>query len=287
MAKLAGVHALADRLAPRVRKQFLAAVKTLRDRVTIDALAEAVAAGGVTARLRAEVAAWPKDLRDAAATINEVIAGTVAAEERAVLDRLRIDARFDVVNQRAVDAAVTQTEVMVRGVTEQTQQAIQAVIQRSIRDGIVTRDAAVQIRPLIGLTERQAMAVINYRFTLLAEGMSPAKVHEAAGRYAERLLRQRADMIARTETIRAGRLGRHETWRQAREAGYLPPDARARWVVTPDDRLCLLCAPMAGEEVPLGVDFDTPRGRMPGPPLHPQCRCTTVLVTPRRSRAAA
>ncbi|MGE3276735.1 MAG: phage minor head protein [Vicinamibacterales bacterium] len=284
------VHRIADRLAPEVRRQFLEAVAALTKRVTVDAIAEAVERGGALAvRLEAALADFPEDLRGTAAVVRRVADESAEAAARELEERFTLRGRFDLVNPRAVEAAETLTADLVREIGEQTRRAIRSVVARSIREGIPPRVAAREIRTLVGLTERQAMAVINYRFSLLEGGASPTAVQKAAERYAARLLRQRALLIARTETIRAGRIGRHTAWREAREAGLIPPGARKRWVVTPDDKLCPICAPLGPPdpaEAELDQPFETALGSVDGPPLHPACRCTTVLVLPRRRRAA-
>lgn len=280
----AALHAFADKLTPTVRRQFLTAVKTLQARISLDDLVEAVTRGGATLKLDAKMAGLSNDLRAAVATVNRVFDDASQREERELQQRYRLSLRFDVVNPQAVVAA-GQGARLVREVTEQTRRGLQAVVQKAITDGIAPREAARLIKPMIGLTDRQSMAVINYRFSLLEAGGSGEAVDKAARAYAEKLLGQRARTIARTETIRAGREGRQATWNQAKAEGLIPDDAVQRWVVTDDDRLCPACEPLDGEEVPLGGSF--PKGGASGPPLHPNCRCTSTLVIPRRQRAAA
>lgn len=278
------IHAFADRLRPTVRRQFLQAVRAVQDEIALDDLADAVTRGGITVKLDTKIARFSNEMRAAVATINRVFDDAQQAEERALQQRYRLTVRFDLVNPQAVTAASRGAQ-LVRDVTTQARRGVQAVITRSIRDGIAPREAARLIRPIVGLTDRQAMAVINYRFSLLEDGASGETVAKAAERYAARLQNQRALTIARTETIKAGREGRHAVWQQAKAEGLLPEETMVRWVVTDDDRLCPACEPLAGEEVPLGSSF--PKGGGDGPPLHPNCRCTSTLVIPRRSRAAA
>jgi len=282
--RAATIHAFADSLRPAVRRQFLQAVAALRETVTLDELIEAIGQGRIGVRLEAKLARLSTELRAAVATVNRIFDEAQRQTQRALDQQYRLQLRFDVVNPRALTAA-RQGARLVREVTETTRAGIQATITRSIREGIPPAEAARLIRPTIGLTERQSMAVINYRFSLLEEGATADVVARAADRYAAKLLRQRSETIARTETIRAGREGRDETWRQARAEGLLPGNVQRRWVVTDDDRLCPACEPLGGVEV--GLDEAFPHGGGDGPPLHPNCRCTTVLVIPRRVGAAA
>ncbi len=84
---------------------------------------------------------------------------------------------------------------------------------------------------------------------------------------------ERADLIARTETMIAASEGQREGWRQAVEAGELPDDMQRVWIVTPG--CCDLCDELDGERA--DIDGEYPGG-VSGPPLHPNCRCTEGLL---------
>lgn len=88
----------------------------------------------------------------------------------------------------------------------------------------------------------------------------------------------RAEVIARTETMRASNEGQQEAWDQATESGLLTGDEKQEWIVTPDDRLCPICEPMDGVQVGLDELFDVDGDQVDGPPAHPNCRCTIGLV---------
>lgn len=88
----------------------------------------------------------------------------------------------------------------------------------------------------------------------------------------------RAEVIARTETMRASNEGQIQLWDQATEAGLLTGDEKKEWIVTPDDRLCPICEPLDGVQVERDGSFDTDAGRVDNPPAHPRCRCTIGLA---------
>jgi SPP1 gp7 family putative phage head morphogenesis protein len=144
---------------------------------------------------------------------------------------------------------------------------------RSIRDGIPPLEAARLIRSVVGLDPRRAQAVANYRAELVEQGA--ANVSALVDRYAARQLRQRADVIARTEILEALNDGALESWRQAREDGFLGGNAAKEWIVTRDEKLDDECAALDGEVVPLDAQFSA---GVDGPPLHPQCRCAVAPV---------
>lgn len=85
----------------------------------------------------------------------------------------------------------------------------------------------------------------------------------------------RADVIARTETMRASNEGQAQAWSQAVDTGLLTGTEQQEWITTPDDRLCPICAPLDGVKVALSENFAPD---LEAPPAHPNCRCTTGLV---------
>lgn len=85
----------------------------------------------------------------------------------------------------------------------------------------------------------------------------------------------RAEVIARTETMRAVHEGQRQLWDQAVDKGLLPEDYKRTWITTPDDRLCPVCEPLDGEVASAeGLYADI----FDGPPAHPNCRCTEGIA---------
>ncbi len=281
------IHAIADRLRPTLKRQFIAAVKALQGRVPLEDLARSVETGTAGVRLEAALRGVPDDLRGAVATVNRVFEESARETEAALAQRFRLGTSFEIVNPLAV-AAAQGGGALITQVTAETRAAIGQIIASAIETGIPPVKAARLIRPMIGLTSRQSLAVLNYYQSLVGSGQTGDRAATAAQRYSNRLLRFRAETIARTETIDAGRAGRNAAWEGAQRQGYLPPTQMKRWVVTFDDRLCPACTWMSGQEVRLNELYKTPMGGMSkGPTLHPRCRCTERLVIVRaRPRGA-
>jgi SPP1 gp7 family putative phage head morphogenesis protein len=163
-------------------------------------------------------------------------------------------------------------------VSADTRAALRTLILTSIRAGIPPYDAARLIVGMIGLTERQARAVMSYREGLIDSGLSIARVDRATEKYAAKQLRARAETIARTEIMSALNTGAQEAAEQAHREGLLGKSPKKEWITAGDERTCPLCAPMDGVQVDLRANFDTPGGSVPGPPLHPRCRCTQAVT---------
>lgn len=281
--RAASVNAVAAKLEPVLRRRFLAAVKTMQGHVDLEALVESLrlrdAAQAMTS-LHPET--WPETLRPTAALLPRAFtqAGTVAASILA--SQLRVDVSFNLINPRAVLWARTNSARLITEVTASVQASVREIIGRAFTEGFAPREAARLIREIVGVTERQAGAVMTYQGQLLVAGRSADDAARLAARYGQQLLNQRALTIARTETITSSCQGQQELWRQAVDRGLLNPEATWRqWIVTDDDRLCeAICLPMDGQIVGLEEPFTTGDGRpamMPGQDVHPNCRCAYGL----------
>lgn len=277
------LQASLDRLEPALRRAVARALLRLQRRLSVDAIATAITTGDEF-RLRALASGLSRDLEQAAG----VLLKAFSTGQRHAVAQLPegITASLNLTNPFVIRAAEQSAAKLVTGVSTDTRNAIRLIVQRSVSGDLTVRQSAQLIKPLIGLTERQALAVIRRRFQQTKRGVPAVKAAKDAERYAARLLTQRAEMIARTEIIRASTDGQLETWSQARQQGLIGPRAGKRWMVTPDDRLCPRCAPLEGEVRPLDGTFEG----VDGPPLHPQCRCALVLVSDvktSRGRVAA
>lgn len=88
----------------------------------------------------------------------------------------------------------------------------------------------------------------------------------------------RAETIARTETMTASNEGQREAWGQAVDDGLLTGNETRVWIVTDDDRLCDECDALDGAEAELDGNFTSDTGdEYDGAPAHPNCRCTEGL----------
>lgn len=216
--------------------------------------------------------------------------------------------RFDMQNPRVAEFIRGYMFSLISGISQETQAGIRALLLNAVTQGIAPAQQARAIQPLIGLTERDARAVLNYRRALedrqyrsaldraLRDGrydrtilaairtkqpLKQAQIDAMVQRYVERSLRNRAENIARTETIRAAHAGLRESWRQAQEQGFLKIGTRQKWILATDERLCDICpqvVQMNPDGVLLGSKFLSPVGLVDGPPLHPRCRCTMGIV---------
>jgi SPP1 gp7 family putative phage head morphogenesis protein len=148
---------------------------------------------------------------------------------------------FDSTAPSAVDWVKEHAAETIKGISEDTRAQIRDLIEESFSDQFDVEDLAGEIADIIGDDAR-------------------------------------AEVIARTEVMRASNAGQIEAWDQATEAGLLTGNESKEWIVTPDDRLCPICEPMDGVQVGLDEMFDVDGDQVDEPPAHPNCRCTIGLV---------
>jgi len=118
----------------------------------------------------------------------------------------------------------------------------------------------------------------------IAEGKAPDKemVNRIAGRYADRLLALRGEMLSRTETMTALSKSRDDAMKQAILSGKVDPMfITKRWRSAGDNRVRHTHRALNNEEVGFYQSFQSPSGatlRFPGDPEAPisetsGCRC--------------
>lgn len=273
------LHRIADALEPQVRTAFLRAVRMVQAKLDIVNLEEALTRGTLdrSALWQALESELDSALR---APLREALLGGASVADR----RLPTGSmRFDLTNPAAVRAVDTEVAILVREITEESRGAIRDLVRQSVQGAFDVRQLARQIRGSIGLTSRYATAVQRYHERLVDGGMAEGRAFTRSQAYADRLLRHRATTIARTEVIRATNAGQQTVWTDAQREGLLPHEAKRVWIVTPDDRLCELCAPMEDQAVGLQEPFQSlDVGAIDYPPLHPQCRCA-IGIAPEES----
>lgn len=230
--------------------------------------------------------AWEEPLRRELALVTRQVLITAAELELGRIGGARIEIAFDTLNPRAMQHAREYIPELVREVTQETREAIRGAMERGFEEGRTARQIGRDIRGVIGLTERQTATVERFRETLEGRGLPAAEVERRVEREHARQIRRRAELIARTETIRAFNTGQQAAWEQAAGDGYIDAVvARRFWIasrpVSEGGRTCEICDAIARENA-RGVGLDEPF-KLPGggtiemPPAHPACRCSVGM----------
>lgn len=198
---------------------------------------------------------------------------------------------FEYVDRRATEYARTRAANLVVQVDSANRLAIRRVIHESFTQPATADQTARKLRSMVGLHTRWARAVMNFddanyrRF--LKDGMTQeaarARADVLTKRYSDRLIRRRAEMIARTEIQQAQNWGRQAAWDGGSKAGYVDMASMKEWRTAPMGSQygppCPICTELRGTRVPYNGTF---ANGYEMPPAHPHCRCTAVLVPPTR-----
>lgn len=311
------VQRAASRMEPRLRAAFLNAVDALKGTVSEDELAVALATGDVNqvlavlaldTKLVSFLNVGTDKVESLRAALQAAAMEGAAAAVRALPSRVSLGLSFDLKSLEAQSFLEAYAFPLIRDLTFNTREGIRGVILDAFKNGGHPREQARTIRGMIGLTQTQSAAVLNYRAALSGSGFSlrqsltrslrdgrfdptvlraarnsasltPKQIDAMTSRYTERYLKYRAEAIARTESIRASNMGQRAAWAQAVRQGLLPKDQEREWEVSGDDRTCPECLALDGKRAGLDEEFEPDVMDPPDP--HPTCRCSVKLVFAR------
>ncbi len=135
-------------------------------------------------------------------------------------------------------------------------------------------------RKIVGLSPRLATAVQKRAKLLRAKGLPETQIEKETERYAKKLVRYRAQMIARSEMISAANQGHLEAWKVGIDQGMIAKNAKKQWIAGIGERTCPICLELHGQKRFIHSPFHSKvLGRdLMRPTAHPSCRCTMILV---------
>lgn len=272
----------ADQARPSFERDWLSLWTTVRDRISPTDLALRLERDGS----HAETVPWG-DIRDQLTTIYISHLGSLAKKTAIETVPSTLAVRF-------ADPVETSLEFRLRllraeeylggpefqriltTLTSQEVEAVRQLLETSFSQGIAPLEIAAQIKNAIGLTPEYLQAISRYSRNLT---VPDARRELLTERYRNKLLRYRAETIARTETIRAANIGQLRSWRTAADQGLLPANRTRRlWIITPDDKLCGRCLSLRDTTTTLSGVYRVGSLYVTTPPAHPRCRCAMGLV---------
>ena len=119
---------------------------------------------------------------------------------------------------------------------------------------------------LRGVTEAMATTMTRTLAEGLVRGENPRTIARTLAKNIDTIGRHRANLIARTEIIRAHAEGQLDAMERL---GVVEVGVMVEWSTAGDDRVCPRCQPMDG----VVFKIKEARGLIP---LHPQCRCAHI-----------
>lgn len=150
----------------------------------------------------------------------------------------------------------TRTFNELKGITEAMDQQISRVLARGIADGDNPRPLANKLNAVI------------------KGGGADLGITDELGRFVP--AQRRAEMLARTEVVRAHHLATMNEYENWQAQGVR---VRAEWATASDSRVCARCASLQGSVYKLKEI----RNMIP---LHPRCRCVAIPIKPDEGEVA-
>ena len=195
---------------------------------------------------------------------------------------------FNKTNPNSLAFARRRAGELITSIDTLTRESIRRAIIDAFNEQLDYRATARRIKNVVGLHPRWADAVTKFEkdefARLLKRGLKEevarSQAMDRASRYSDSLKSKRATMIARTEIQIAQNEGRQEGWNQAAEQGYVDVESQKMWIIAQDERTCDICSELDGEIVPWDGTFSSGH-ETPGR-VHPNCRCTMVIIPPER-----
>lgn len=310
------LNALLNQIEPELRRDLLLMFASTSKRVSVTQIETLLSLGRIDEAI--DLVIPQAELFAASWTTSYMLAGNSTATF--ISGAIPIEVVFDQVNVRAVLAMQNNQLRLVQSLNQAQRNATREALVDGIRRGANPRDVARAVKDSIGLTARQVRAVNSYRQALMTgdskalqlklrdkrfdptvarsirtgSPLSQAQVDKLVGRYVQRQLIYRSEVIARTEALRSAHEGTEEMFQQAIDSGAVNAEDLIRtWYTAADARVRDTHIAMHGQERPWGEPFVSGLGnllRFPGDSLAPareviQCRCAlaTQIRTPALS----
>jgi hypothetical protein len=283
------LHAIADSANPEIVKAFLASVMKVRNgfnRRRFERLLEMYDFDRVLKETNWELIAATELQPEIASTLRDVL------ESAARFTPLPIQAEiaWDILDPKALDWIRNEAGTLITNITKETLQAVRETITRGFQEGKGTAATADTLRDIIGMNSRQAATYEKYAADLAERGISATRQTSLLETYQRKLIKDRANLISRTETIKAANEGWRQGIQKAVDDNLLDPNVwEIGWIVTQDDRRCERCQSMRGKRRPInGAYIEGEYAGTSGPPGHPACRCSERVhrISERLQRAA-
>lgn len=293
-------------LEPTIRQAFLAAVADVRSGAKVAAIEEAVSRGDWRAAL--DILRMDERIFDRLdrAIENAFYQGGIYQMARLGGRGAALLVRFQGRHERAERWVRERSSGLITEILEDQREAVRGAVESGLAAGRNPRQTALDLvgrvdggsrkGGIVGLHSRQAAWVQSLRSELadpetasgyfdrkardkrfdgivrraIREGkpVARADIERIATRYADRLLKHRGDVIARTESIAALNAGRYEALEQLVERGEVGrADISLVWSATMDARTRDIHVALNGERVQMGGVFVSQTGarlRYPG-----------------------
>lgn len=272
---------LAGRVQGDIFRYLMESLRFLKDQVDIDELVRVI---GKEDPLGYVDASGIENIKGIISGLDLEISNGLILGGRSAARELGMDLSIDLTRASVTKWKEKYLNGLVSDIGNNSKAAVKYIIEEGIDKNRHPLKIARDVKNGIGLNDRLSIAVARKRSALEAAGVPEARIEKTIARYHEKLLKYRAEMIARTESVRAINHGKLEMWKQLKDGGSLPPSAVKIWLTSIDEKVCPICRPLHYTQKKLGEEFESNGFSSEAPPIHTTCRCTLIVSREKRER---
>lgn len=275
------IHRIADKYYLPIRRMVVGFWNRWRERIDYPRLFDSLLGNNIIMSTSVVERAW-MDTENELITELQPVLTNIVEESFVATAQQKISVVFGgPTSQQVQDWVIRRTGEWITQIGQTEREAIRQTILDGMRKGSGPAAIARDVRQFIGLTRPQAETIARLRETMEQAGIRGNMIEAALEKRTRKMIRQRAMVIARNESIIASKEGNHQAWMEAAHRGEIDlSTARRFWVITPLDA-CEKCLPIPGmnpEGRRLDEPFATPIGALMSAHRHIQCRCVETVV---------
>lgn len=278
---LLAIQAVMSNMEARYRRAFLDAIEDITNSPDVAEIITDLRNGSLIA-MDARTLSRIQGVQVNSYQLQNAARQAFASGGRVTASTVGFEGVFNLQNPKAIQMARTISDSLADTLTNTVRQNLEDIIQDAVAGVDAPGDTVRRIKQEIGLSKQHAQAVKNYRKNLVQTGMAKARADKMAEQYAKRLLKYRAETIARTEVAIAVNKGQQVFWNQLFDEGRIPPNTQKVWIAEMDAKTCDICYPLNGMLAPVDGPWMTANGPYDIAHAHPRCRCTSGLVFPSK-----
>lgn len=277
----------ANDLAPKLRRDLLAAFRLIRDAYT-DAELEGLIRSGRIMEI-VDQALLDKAFQPARDGIVDATRRGFDAAAKDMPKNAQAGVGFDILNPRVVDAIRQLDSRVINTLKEEVRDTVRAFIENGLREGKNPREIGRQLREIIGLSPKQAENLVKYEEKLRALKRKPLtepQIEKRVAAYRRRAISANAETNARTATLDSMKLGQKLSFEDAIAKGIIDPATLYKvWISVGDSRVRPEHQAMHGQEVRYDSHYSN-GDDVPGESDW-NCRCISRFVIKKPQQRAA
>jgi len=201
-----------------------------------------------------------KYIKEQSRVLEEAQLKIMISAGKQVYEMATIMVSFDLVRDEFIREARRNTAKLITGITADTKRVVRRIMEQSIENGWRAIKTAKTIQKVVGMNERQLVALDKFEQKLVAQGLTPTQVAYRVARERAKKVRYRSLMISRTEASRARSDGTLLVYRK---------DGRKLVRYATAASPCIVCEPFDGMVFTLDEAWNMI-------PLHPNCLCSWI-----------